>query len=75
MRHLRTTLGRLTIIFFQYECRYSVGKKPPTPILCKTEKMEQNSLKYLSSIIKFYVHKEDDFTSLPVNFGAIRWRK
>jgi len=54
---------------------YSVGKKPPTSILFVTEKMEQNSLKYCSRIIEFYIHVEDGFTSLPANFGAIRWKK
>ena len=30
---------------------YSVGKKPPTPILCVTEKMEQNRDKVASTIL------------------------
>ena len=54
---------------------YSVGKKPPTPILFVTKKMEQiqqNSLKYFPRFIKFYTHVEDGFTRLPANFGSIR---
>ena len=33
---------------------YSVGKKPPTPILCVTEKMEQNRNKIASIFFKNY---------------------
>ena len=32
------------------EIMYSVGKKPPTPILCVTEKIEQNRNEIASNI-------------------------
>ena len=57
------------------DCTVS-AKKPPTPLLHVTEKMEQNKNKIASNLflrnIKFYVNVEDGFTSLPANFGAIR---
>ena len=46
------------------QCR----QKTSDPIFCVTEKMERNSLKRFSRIIKFIIRVEDGFTSLSLNF-------